>query len=105
RDFHVTGVQTCALPILFNQAHWLREGIYKDILASFTFTPRLKINIVDAKQSFVPYYTGHVNFVSSSIGNYWHLYIRWPKTNQVCNWSSLVYCMDIAAIRQDLENC
>lgn len=105
KDQHPNIVSSYVADGLFNQAHWLREGIYKDILASFTFTPRLKINIVDAKQSFVPYYTGHVNFVSSSIGNYWHLYIRWPKTNQVCNWSSLVYSMDIAAISQELENC
>ncbi len=88
---------------IYNQQHWLREGVYKDILASFEFTPKLKINIVDANQSFVPYYTGNLNFVSSRVGNYWHVYIRWPKTNQVFGWSSLVYSMDIAAISSELE--
>lgn len=89
---------------LYNQPHWLREGIYKDILASFEHTPKLKINIVDANQSFVPYYTGNLNFVSSGVGNYWHVYIRWPKTNQVRSWSSLIYSMDIAAISKELES-
>lgn len=88
---------------IYNRQHWLREGVYKDILTSFEFTPKLKINIVDANQSFVPYYTGNLNFVSSSMGNYWHVYIRWPKTNQVFGWCSLVYSMDIAAISRELE--
>lgn len=88
---------------IYNRQHWLREGVYKDILTSFEFTPRLKINIVDANQSFVPYYTGNLNFVSSKVGNYWHVYIRWPKTNELVAWSSLVYSMDIAAISQELE--
>src|SRR5690606_3049318 len=89
---------------LYNQPHWLREGIYKDILASFEFTPKLKINIVDANQSFVSYNTGNLNFVSSGVGNYWHVYIRWPKTNQVRSWSSLIYSMDIAAVSKELES-
>lgn len=88
---------------IYNQQHWLREGVYKDILASFEFIPKLKINIVDANQSFVPYYTGNLNFVSSEVGNYWHVYIRWPKTNQVFSWSSLVYSMDISTISKQLE--
>ncbi|PRD48968.1 rubredoxin [Sphingobacterium haloxyli] len=88
---------------IYNQPNWLREGIYKDILASFTATPKFKINIVDATQSLVPYYTGNLNFVSSEIGNYWHLYIRWPKTNQIYTWSSLVYSLDIAPISEELE--
>src|SRR5690606_7241216 len=48
-------------------------------------------------------YTGHLNFVSSTVGNYWHVYIRWPRTNQVSSWSLLVYSMDIAGISRELE--
>src|SRR3546814_7307813 len=40
---------------IFNQPRWLREGIYKDIIASFEFVPKLTVNIVDATQSLVPY--------------------------------------------------
>src|SRR3546814_17668159 len=81
----------CSSDLIFNQPRWLREGIYKDILASFEFVPKLKVNIVDANQSLVPYYAGNLNFVSSDVGNFWHVFIRWPKTNRIFEWSSLVY--------------
>ncbi|MGO3108376.1 MAG: hypothetical protein ACTIJ8_07925 [Sphingobacterium sp.] len=42
---------------IFNKAIWLREGVYKDILEGFDFTPDLKVNIVDGTQSFVPFFT------------------------------------------------
>src|SRR3546814_8861742 len=93
----------CSSDLIFNQPRWLREGIYKDILASFEFVPKLKVNIVDANQSLVPYYAGNLNFVSSDVGNFWHVFIRWPKTNRIFEWSSLVYSMDIGEVCRQLE--
>ena len=102
-DYYPNIVSSYVSDGIFNQSRWLREGIYKDILASFESVPKLKINIVDANQSLVPYYTGNLNFVSSDIGNFWHVFIRWPKTNWIFEWSSLVYSMDIGVICRQLE--
>jgi len=102
-DYYPNIVSSYVSDGIFNQSRWLREGIYKDILASFDFVPKLKVNMVDANQSLVPYYTGNLNFVSSDVGNFWHVFIRWPKTNQVFEWSSLVYSMDIGEICRQLE--
>src|SRR5215211_7681717 len=65
---------------IFTSDSWVREGVYKDIFDLFNYTPQLKVNICDSKQSFVPFYTGHLNWVSSSSQHFWHLYIRFPKT-------------------------
>ncbi|MGO1245047.1 MAG: rubredoxin [Sphingobacterium sp.] len=88
---------------IFNKAIWLREGVYKDILEGFDFTPDLKVNIVDGTQSFVPFFTGNLNFVCSEISNYWYLYIRFPKTNNFYCWNSLVYSGDIAPLSAFLD--
>lgn len=102
-DYYPNIVSSYVSDGIFNQSRWLREGVYKDILASFEFVPKLKVNIVDANQSLVPYYTGNLNFVSSDVGNFWHVFVRWPKTNQIFAWSSLVYSMDIGEVCRQLE--
>ncbi|MBG6234084.1 hypothetical protein IWX76_000639 [Pedobacter sp. CAN_A7] len=89
---------------LFSSANWLREGVYKDILDTFNYTPALKIDLVDDSQTLLPFFSGNLNFISSSIGNYWHLYIRFPKTNILYCWSSLVYSEDIARLSEALES-
>jgi rubredoxin len=88
---------------VFQHANWLSEGVYKDILEYFDFTPKLKINIVDSNQTFVPYFSGHINFISSEIGNYWFLYLRLPKTNKTYCWPALIYSKDIPKISRALE--
>jgi hypothetical protein len=40
---------------------WLCEKIYKKVLDSIDYTPRLKINICDNNQSFTPILTGNIN--------------------------------------------
>ena len=76
---------------LFNSSNWLREGVYKDILDTFNYSPGLKINLIDDSQNLIPFFSGNLNFISSDIGSYWHLYIRFPKTNIIYYWSSMVY--------------
>src|SRR6187397_859126 len=39
---------------VFDNANWLSEGVYTDILDQFDFKARLKINLVEGNQSFVP---------------------------------------------------
>ena len=88
---------------VFRSASWLSESVYKDVLDGFDYRPGLKINIVDAEQTFVPFFTGNINFISSSTGNYWYLYIRFPKTRIIYRWKVLVYSQDLPRISKAIE--
>src|SRR5690606_40366635 len=43
RDFHVTGVQTCALPIYLAEAHILRR--VEDVLSDSLYTKVVKVDL------------------------------------------------------------
>ena len=102
-DVHPNIVSSYVAEDLFTTASWLREGVYKDILDTFNYKPSLKIDLVDESQMLIPFFSGNLNFISSSMGNYWHLYIRFPKTNTIYNWSSLIYSEDIARLSEVIE--
>ena len=89
---------------IFTSDNWLREGVYKDIFDLFTDSPQLKINICDRLQCFTPFYTGHINWVSSSFDHFWHLFIRFPKTNKLYKWKDLVYTNDLATLSKRIEH-
>ena len=89
---------------IFTADSWMREGVYKDIFDSFHYVPQLKINICDGQQSFVPFTTGHINWVSSHAQHFWHLYIRFPKTGHIYKWQEQVYTNDIPALSLSIEN-
>ena len=55
---------------VFQRGNWLREGIYKDILDAFDYNPNVKINISDSQQSFTPFFSGHINFISAERPNF-----------------------------------
>lgn len=88
---------------VFSKSAWLSEGLYKDILEGFDHRPAVKINLVESSQSFVPFFTGHLNFISSSLNNHWHLVVRRPGTNELYLWERVVYSADIARISGMLE--
>ena len=88
---------------VFYSSPQLAEGIYKDILEGFNYSPKLKINIVDQQQSFTPFFTGHLNFISSHISNYWHARIRFPGTNIYYSWPGLIYSTDIPRLSRRIE--
>jgi len=88
---------------IFNQESWLKEGVYRDIFDLFNYQPRLKINIIDSHQTFIPFFSGNFNFISSEVSNYWYLYIRFPKTSRFYCWPSLIYSDDIPAISKKAE--
>jgi rubredoxin len=88
---------------VFGRSAWLSEGLYKDILEGFDFRPRLKINLVEDGQSFVPFFTGHLNFISSSLNNHWHLTVRLPGTNRLFQWKTVIYSPDIPRISRLIE--
>lgn len=89
---------------VFQRSKWLTEGIYKDVLEQINSKARLKINISDADQSFCPFFTGHLNFISSSQPHFWYLYIRKPQSNELKLYSKLVYSNDIAVISAILDD-
>jgi len=83
---------------------WLSENIYKEIFESFNYMPRLKINLSDVNQSFTPLFTGNINWVASpSEQHFWHLYIRFPKTNIVYEWKDVVHTKDLAGMSLSIE--
>src|SRR5687768_15695371 len=89
---------------VFDNANWLSEGVYTDILDQFDFKPRLKINLVEGNQSFVPFFTGNINFISAPLSNYWYLYVRFPKTNRLYCWKAWIYSFDIPRISKLIED-
>lgn len=88
---------------VFQKGNWLTEGIYKDIQDTFEYRPQLKINISDADQSFSPFFSGHLNFIASPTPNFWYLYVRIPKSNQLVSFKRLVFSNEIAKVCQHLE--
>jgi rubredoxin len=85
------------------QETWLREGIYKDVFELFDYDPQLKINVCDHRQSFVPLFTGHLNWIASEQVHYWYLYIRLPHQKELYRWPELIYTNNIAGISKEVE--
>lgn len=83
---------------------WLSEGVYKDIFDGMQHRFRLKVNVSDSNQSFTPMLTGNINWVAASgAPHFWHLFIRFPKTNTVYEWTDMVYTNDVAQLSIDIE--
>jgi len=102
-DLYPNIVSSYVADTIFNQEGWLREGVYKDILDLFDYQPRLKINLVDNQQTFVPFFSGNINFIAADTNNYWFMYIRFPKTGkQYCS-PYLIYSDDIPLIAKAAE--
>ncbi|MNK22326.1 hypothetical protein D3C87_406010 [compost metagenome] len=88
---------------IFIRNTWLTEGVYKDVFDAIDFKPSVKVNICDNNQSFTPMLTGNINWVASSQSpHYWHLIIRFPKTNVVYEWNQLCYTNSIAMMTKEL---
>ncbi len=88
---------------VFQRGNWLREGIYKDVLDDFDYNPQVKINLSDSQQSFTPFFSGHINFISSDEPNFWYLYLRKPKSNEVLIHDKLIFSNEIAKLSNTLQ--
>jgi rubredoxin len=89
---------------IFINNTWLSEGVYKDIFDGIDYQPVLKINVSDSNQSFTPMLTGNINWVAASdAAHFWHLFIRFPKTNTIYEWNQLVYTNDVAKVSKEIE--
>ena len=61
KEAHPNIISSYVTEGIFGRSNWVSEGLYKDILGGFDFRPGLKINLVESGQSFVPFFTGHLN--------------------------------------------
>ncbi len=83
---------------------WLAPHIYHYVLDSFDYAPTHKINICDPLQGMVPLFTGNINFVASTLDNYWYLYIRYSELGPK-PWCcpDLIYGFDLAKVARKIE--
>jgi rubredoxin len=88
---------------IFIADSWLDQGVYKDVFDMFDYPPSLKINICDSDQTFVPFFTGNINWIASKHQHFWHLYIRFPKSNQLYCCPDLIYTNDIVYVSKAIE--
>ncbi|OJV21898.1 MAG: rubredoxin [Dyadobacter sp. 50-39] len=90
---------------VFRTGQWLNASEYHSVLDSFDFEPGLKVNISDSNQSFTPFFTGNLNFISSPEPHFWYLYVRLKQTNTVFRWDRLVYTNEIGRLSKVVEEC
>jgi rubredoxin len=83
---------------------WLSEGDYKDVFDLFDYTPTLKLNICDSHQTFVPFFTGHINWIASEHPHYWYLFVRFQGSSQLLAWPELIYTNEISRLSRHIEN-
>ncbi|MEO6733915.1 MAG: rubredoxin [Ferruginibacter sp.] len=89
---------------IFIRNTWLTEAIYKDIFDAIDYKPTIKVNICDCNQSFTPMLTGNINWVANvQLTDYWHLFIRFPKTNIIYEWDQLCSTNDIPTVTKAVE--
>lgn len=82
---------------------WITSGSFLFVLEHFNYQPMLRINIADPKQSLVPLFYGHLNFVASALKDYWFLYIRRDESDLPERWPVLVFGEDIGELSQKIE--
>lgn len=88
---------------IFHSTPWVNSGAYLYILDGFDYFPKIKINIIDPMQKLVPHFSGHLNFLASSIENYWFMFIRIPEEDLFYEWPVLIDGTDIPTISKFLE--
>lgn len=90
---------------VFRTGQWLGSNEYHTVLDSIGFRPVLKINISDSNQSFTPFFTGNLNFISSREPHFWYLYIRPKQGNTIYKWPELIYTNEIGRVAKVVEDC
>jgi rubredoxin len=90
---------------VFRTGQWLVANEYHSALDSIDFDPLLKINISDSNQSFTPFFTGNLNFISSPEPHFWYLYVRFKQSNVIFKWKDLIYTNEIGKVAKTVETC
>lgn len=89
---------------VFTSHPWVSEGMYQDILESFSYRPRLKINIVDPTQGLIPTFTGHINVICSTKSvNFWFVYVKHVSIDGIQLYPQMIYTTEIGAFCEHLE--
>ncbi|REA58854.1 rubredoxin [Dyadobacter luteus] len=89
---------------VFRTGQWLDSNEYHTVFDSFEHMPELKVNISDSNQSFTPFFTGNLNFISSPEPHFWYLYVRPKQSNILYKWEELVYTNEIGKVAREIEN-
>ncbi|MFM2291697.1 MAG: hypothetical protein RIS29_1510 [Bacteroidota bacterium] len=82
---------------------WLNSGNYIQILDLFEHKHKLRVNIADPRQTMVPLFYGHINFVASPSKHYWYVYLRLPEAYELYQLPFLIYSTDIPALAHNIE--
>ncbi len=90
---------------VFRTGQWLVANEYHTVLDSFDHKPLLKVNISDSNQSFTPFFTGNLNFISSPEPHFWYLYVRQKQSNSVFKWRDLIYSHETGRLAKVIEAC
>jgi rubredoxin len=88
---------------VFTSHPWVSEGMYRDILESFNYKQKLKINIVDPTQGIIPLFTGNINIICSKSENFWYLYVKHVSLDGMQLYPKLIYTTEIGLFCQQLE--
>lgn len=83
---------------------WINESIFNDVLDTFDYQPKLKINIIDINQNLVSPFDCDLCFVASIHQNFWYFLIKNPVQNKFNCWDRLIYSTDLGAIAKETEN-
>lgn len=82
---------------------WVTSGSFLFVLEHFNYRPMLRVSIADPKQSLVPLFYGHLNFIASTVKDYWFLYTRKDENDLPDRWPVLVFGADISRLSQKIE--
>ncbi|HKJ40990.1 MAG TPA: rubredoxin [Sunxiuqinia sp.] len=88
---------------VYPSTRWVHAGTYLRVFEHFQHPHQLRVNIVDPRQTLVPLFYGHINFVASAVDNYWHLYINREIEEEPEAWNRLIFTDDLAIVAEALE--
>jgi len=88
---------------IFPSRQWLNGTIYLNILEQFRNRKNIEINITDPLQSFVPLYTGNLNFLAAEEEDYWYLFIKLNGWKSYQLYPVLIYTWDLGKVSFFIE--
>jgi len=89
---------------VFKSKSWLDSGVYRDIIESFSFSPRLRIGLIDPEQELTPMLQNQLNFVASDEPDYWYLYLRLEDNDKPFLWPVKVDTISIFALAKQIAS-
>ncbi|TAF97355.1 MAG: hypothetical protein EAZ32_12605 [Cytophagia bacterium] len=104
QPIHPNIVSSVVAQNIFDKTSWLRSGDYLDILDSFDFKPRLKVNLIDPAQELIRPLTGELNFIAAAhTPQFWYLVVKFPEWDKSYVWNKLIDGEEIAQWVHQIE--